>query len=279
MSSLHRLLRKPFFGRFEVPWTWPPNAAQETWERVAFASGNGARLSGLWGTAQGDARATLVLAHPMGKAAKGFWIRHGHTDLFRNAGYNVLAFDANGFGESEARSFDYPADFLAAGQWAQARTPTLSVGLMGASFGAGWGLCSMARRGSPYRAAVLEGAFPNLPEFWRHYPVAHAVLKFSQAVWPSIERELRPEREAARVIGRPEVLLVYGDQDRFTPPEHGERLARAFAASAARTELCVLPGVDHTYAYRDAAEAYAARVLAFLHQSLPPGQPANVTDR
>ena len=197
MSRLHRLLRKPFFGRFEVPWTWPPNAAQDSWQRVGFASGNGARLAGLWGAAQGEARATLVLAHPMGKAAKGFWIRHGHTDLFRTAGYNVLAFDANGFGESEARSFDYPADILAAGQWAQARTPSLPVGLVGASFGAGWGLCSMARAGSPYRAAVLEGAFPNLPEFWRHYPVAHAVLKLSQAVWPSIERELRPEREAA----------------------------------------------------------------------------------
>lgn len=279
MSSLHRLLRKPFFGRFEVPWTWPPNAAQESWERVAFASGNGARLAGLWGAAKGDARATLVLAHPMGKAAKGFWIRHGHTELFRDAGYNVLAFDANGFGESEARSFDYPADFLAAGQWAQARTPSLPVGLVGASFGAGWGLCSMARPGSPYRAAVLEGAFPNLPEFWRHYPVAHAVLKFSQAVWPSIERGLRPEREAARVLGRPGVLLVYGDQDRFTPPAHGERLAKAFAASASQVELCVLPGVDHTYAYRDAAGAYGARVLAFLQRALPPGQPPNVTDR
>lgn len=23
MSRLHRLLRKPFFGRFAVPWTWP----------------------------------------------------------------------------------------------------------------------------------------------------------------------------------------------------------------------------------------------------------------
>jgi pimeloyl-ACP methyl ester carboxylesterase len=263
MSRLHRLLRKPFFGRFEVPWTWPANAVQASWERVAINSGNGALLAGLWGAAQGDARATLVLAHPMGKAAKGFWIRYGHTDLFRDAGYNVLVFDANGFGESQAMSFDYPADILAAGQWAQSRQPALPVGLVGASFGAGWGLCSMARAGSPYRAAVLEAAFPSLPDFWRHYPVAHAALKASQLLWPSIERELRPEREAARVLGHPEVLLIYGDQDRFTPPAHGERLAKAFG-NAAKVEMCVLPGIDHTYAYRDAAETYTARVLPFL---------------
>jgi alpha-beta hydrolase superfamily lysophospholipase len=263
MSRIHRLLRKPFFGRFEVPWEWPSNADQAKWERVAFGSSNGARLAGLWGPAEGEAQATLVLAHPMGKAAKGFWLRYGHADLFRKAGFNVLAFDANGFGESEAASFDYPADILTAGLWAQDRQPALPVGLVGASFGAGWGLCSMARPGSPYSVAVLEAAFPTLPDFWRHYPMAYATLRVSQVVWPSIERNLRPEREAARVLGTPSVLLVYGDADKYTPPEHGERLMRAFG-EAAKTEMCVFPGVGHTYAYRDAAETYAARVVPFL---------------
>jgi len=267
MSRLHRLLRKPFFGRFEVPWTWPTDADQAAWERVAIPSRNGARLAGLWGPAGGAAIGTLVLAHPMGKAAKGFWLRHGHADLFRRSGFHVLAFDANGFGESAATSFDYPADILAAGQWARDRHPELAVGLVGASFGAGWGLCSMARTGSPYRAAVLEGAFPTLPEFWRHYPVAHAVLKASQLAWPSMERNLRPEREASRVIGRPSVLLVYGDQDEYTPPEHGRRLLRAFG-DAASAEMIVLPGVGHTYAYRDAARAYEERVIRFLGTAL-----------
>lgn len=115
----------------------------------------------------------------MGKAAKGFWLRYGHADLFRRSGYHVLLFDANGFGESEAKSFDYPTDILAAGRWAQDRQCELPVGLVGASFGAGWGLCSMAREGSPYRVAVLEAAIPTLPDFWRHYPAAYATLRLS----------------------------------------------------------------------------------------------------
>jgi pimeloyl-ACP methyl ester carboxylesterase len=266
MGTLHRILRKPFFGRFEAPWTWPEGTDRSTWERVSFKNGSGTQLAGLWGPAHGEGRATLVLAHPMGKSAKGFWLRHGHAELFRREGYNVLLFDANGFGESAAASFDYPADILAAGQWAQARTPSLPVGLVGASFGAGWGLCSMARAGSPYRAAVLEAAFPTLPDFWRHYPVAHALLRASQLLWPSLERDLRPERDAAKVLGEPEVLLIYGDQDRYTPPAHGERLAKAFG-NAARVQMSVFEGVDHTFALRDAPQKYAPLVLGFLRQS------------
>jgi pimeloyl-ACP methyl ester carboxylesterase len=263
MSRLHRILRKPFFGRFEVPWTWPEGVDPSSWERVRFKNPSNATLAGLWGAAQGAARASLVLAHPMGKAAKGFWLRQGHADLFRRHGYNVLVFDANGFGESEPSSFDYPADVLAAGLWAQARAPMLAVGLVGASFGAGWGLCAMARAGSPFKVAVLEAAFPTLPDFWRHYPFAYAALRASQVLWPPMERNLRPEREAARVIGKPTVQLIYGDRDIYTPPAHGERLLRALGGTAS-VRMAVLPSVDHTYAYRDAAEDYTKLVLPLL---------------
>ena len=263
MSTLHRILRKPFFGRFEVPWAWPDGEDRSAWERVTIRSGTGSELAGLWGAARSDAIGTLVLAHPMGKAAKGFWLRQGHARLFRDSAFNVLVFDANGFGESAASSFDYPADILAAGLWAQARAPQLQVGLVGASFGAGWGLCAMARAGSPYKLALLEAAFPTLPDFWKHYPAAHAALRASQLVWPAFERNLRPEREAPKVIGRPAVLMIYGDQDRYTPPEHGHRLLRAFG-DAAEARISVLPGVDHTFAFRDAAESYRELAIPFL---------------
>lgn len=270
VRSLHRLLRKPFFGRFEVPWRWPSADEADNWERLAFSNPAGGELAGLWGEATVDAIGTLVFAHPMGKAAKGFWLRYGHADLLRQSGFHVLAFDANGFGESEAVSFDYPADILAAGSLAQARTPALAVGLIGASFGAGWGLCAMARPGSPFRAAVLEGLFPTLPDFWRHYPFAHAALRASQVFWPSLERTLRPEREAAKLVGQPSILLLYGDHDKYTPPAHGERMMAAIG-NAADTEMCVLAGVEHTFAYRDARDEYISRVIPFLTAALQSG--------
>ena len=115
--------------------------------------------------------------------------------------------------------------------------------------------------------AVLEAAFPTLLDFWRHYPFAYATLRASQFVWPAMERQLRPEQEAARVLGKPSVLLIYGDRDKYTPPEHGRRLQAAFG-EAARTEFCVLPGVGHTFAYREAPESYVGRVMPFLAATL-----------
>ena len=96
MSRLHRLLRKPFFGKFEVPRVWPTGSVEADWERVSFQIPNGVPLAGLWGPVEGDATGTLFLAHPMGKAAKGFWLRYGHADLFRKSGFCILAFDTNG---------------------------------------------------------------------------------------------------------------------------------------------------------------------------------------
>lgn len=268
MGTLHRILRKPFFGRFEVPWNWPEGVDRTSWERVVFRNPSGTELVGLWAPAYGRGLASLVLAHPMGKAAKGFWLRHGHAELFRRGGFNVFLFDANGFGESPPVSFDYPADVLAAGLWAQARTSSLPVGLVGASFGAGWGLCSMARTGSPFRAAVLEAAFPTLADFWKHYPAAYAALRVMRLAWPSLERKLRPIGEAPHVTGNPSVLLIHGDRDRYTPPEYGERLATAFG-TAAHVQLSILQGVGHTFAYRDAASGYEQLVLPFLRQLRP----------
>ncbi|MEG0694048.1 MAG: prolyl oligopeptidase family serine peptidase, partial [Oscillospiraceae bacterium] len=198
---------------------------------------------------------TLVLGHPMGKAAKGFWLRYGHADLFLKNNFNVFLFDANGFGESEAASFDYPADFLAAGLYAKNKAPKLEVGLVGASFGAGWGLCSMAREGSPYKAAILEAVFPTLPDFWKHYPIAHTAIQTSKIVWPWIERDLRPIEDASRLLNKPNVMLIYGDQDIYTPPAHGEKLSVAMRNSA-NVEMHVISGGKHTYIYRDQPDEY-----------------------
>ena len=93
------------------------------------------------------------------------------------------------------------------------------------------------------------------------------MLKLAQFVRPELEMRFRPEHAATQVIGRPPVLLIHGAADKYTPPAHGERLLKAFEGSA-RAELWVVPGIEHTFVYRDAPAAYAARVLPFLTAAL-----------
>lgn len=266
--TAYRLFKKPFFGRFMKPWRWPEQVDAARWQRLSLASESGANLAALLGEARaGQVRGAVLLCHPMGTAAKGFWLKHGHAELLRAAGYHVMLFDLNGFGESSSTTMDYPLDVLAAGQALQARYPDLPVALLGASMGAAMGLCALALAQHPFKAAVLESAFPTLLHFWRPYPLPRLGIQLSRLLYPAGERRLRPLHAAQRLVGRPPLLLIYGEEDRHTPLADGQQLHAALTA-ATQCEFWQVPGADHTLAYVAQPEAYARRVLEFLDGQL-----------
>jgi uncharacterized protein len=264
MPLFHRVAKKVFFGRFQKKWRWPDGVPVGEWERVRFRSGNGATLSGLFGEARGSSAAgAVVLAHPMGAAAKGFWLKHGHAAFLRDNGFHVLAFDFNGFGESESTNFDFPSDVVAAGDYLRHRLPGVPLSILGSSFGAGYALCAMAREGHPFHAAVLEGTFPSLPFYWRSYRFPYAVLRVSQVIYPRFERELRPILAATRLKGSPRVLLIHGHADTVSPLHVGTELRDAMAGRAT-VEVWDVPGADHTRALAAQPDHYRDRVTRFL---------------
>jgi len=261
----HRQLKKPFFGRFMGQgWRWPADVGQEGWQRVAIASGSHAELQGvLRPTEESQARGVVVCAHPMGLAAKGFWLRHGHAEALLAEGFHVLAFDFNGFGESPSTNFDWPADLMAAGQWARDRFEGLPVHLLGASFGAMIALDALGAPDYPFERVVAEGCAPTLPMFWKQFPVAHAVLQMGRLVAPSVEKKLRPELGMARMPAGVRVLLVHSHGDPWTPVAHGDRLAAA-APAGRHIERTVLQRAEHTHGLRDERERYWPAVRDFL---------------
>jgi hypothetical protein len=81
--TAYRLFKKPFFGRFIRPWRWPDDVDQGQWQPLSIASGSGARLAALLAeTPAAQAKGAVLLAHPMGAAAKGFWLKYGHAHHF-----------------------------------------------------------------------------------------------------------------------------------------------------------------------------------------------------
>ena len=266
--TAYRLFKKPFFGRFMRPWRWPDGIDQGPWQRLAIASGSGARLAALLAEAHTPrARGAVLLAHPMGTAAKGFWLKQGHAELLRRAGYHVMLFDLNGFGESSSTTMDYPLDVLAAGQALQARYPQLPLALLGASMGAAMSVCVLAQADHPFKAAVLESAFPTLLHFWRRYPLPRLGIQLSRLLYPAGERRLRPIHAAAHLVGQPPLLLIYGEDDIYTPVADGQQLHQALAKKT-HTEFWQVPGARHTLAYAAQPEVYAQRVTAFLSRHL-----------
>lgn len=262
-TAIYRTLKRPFFGRFMKPWRWPEGVAPDRYERVRIASRSGASLHGLVRLASAPARGVAVLAHPMGLAAKGFWLKYGHADLFTARGYHVVAFDFNGFGESPSSNFDYPGDLISTGHFARGRFPRLPVFAIGASFGSMRSLEAASEPGQPFAAVVAEAAAANLPDFWKHYPVAYALLQASRVIYPPWERRLRPEYLLARAASVPPLLLIHSRADRWTPPAFGDRIAAA-VQDRGRVERLIVDGAEHTHALRDARAAYTDTVFSFL---------------
>jgi alpha-beta hydrolase superfamily lysophospholipase len=267
-NAAYRLFKKPFFGRFMRPWRWPENVDQSQWRRLHVESGSGARLSALLGPAHAtEAKGAVLMSHPMGASAKGFWMKYGHAEMLRHAGYHVMVFDLNGFGESTSTTMDFPLDILAAGQALQALYPGLPVAVLGASMGAAMSVCAMAHPDHPFKAAVLESAFPTLLHFWSRYPIPRLGIQLSQIVYPAGERRLRPIHAAEILAGRPAVLMIYGDADEYTPVEDGELLWQVLRRKT-QTEFWQVPGAKHTHAYAAQPEEYARKVIRFLDEHL-----------
>ncbi|SED63162.1 alpha/beta hydrolase family protein [Pseudomonas anguilliseptica] len=266
--AAYRLFKKPFFGRFVRPWRWPTEAEPSQWQTMRIPSASGASLAALLAPAHGlPAKGAVLMCHPMGVVAKGFWIKYGHAELLRQANYHVMLFDLNGFGESSSSTMDFHLDVLAAGQALQAAYPQLPVAVLGASMGAAMSLCAMTDETHPFKAAVLEAAFPTLLHFWSRYPIPRMGIQLSKLVYPAGERRLRPLHAAEQLQGSPALLLIYGEADEFTPVHDGQLLWQALRGRTT-TRFWQVPEARHTHAYAAAPEGYAQQVISFLDEQL-----------
>lgn len=265
--ALWSLLKRPFFGAFMVPWRDPLEpSARAQWTPLAARSASGVDLVVWFAAARAPARGTVVLAHPMGKEAKAYFLRNGYADLLRDAGLNVVLFDFNGFGESPHGSFDYHEDALAAGRAARAHAPGLPLAYHGISLGAQWGALAFADPAHPFDLAILESGATSLPEFWVRFPVARVALAVLSVLLPRYRRRVHMVERFREARGLQHVLFVYSRADEWTPVEMGERY---HAACAVPATLWVLEAAGHARVMRSSErDAYVARVLAFYDEHL-----------
>ncbi len=261
----HHQLKRPFFGRFMKEWRWPADVPQAGWEHLRISSRSHSRLAAVLRLAP-VARGVVVCAHPMGLAAKGFWLRYGHAQALHEAGFHVLAFDFNGFGESPSTNFDYPQDVMAAGHWARQRFPGLPVHALAASFGAMKTLDAIDDPSFPFDSVVAEGCAPSLHQFWKSYPFAHGVLQLAQRIAPASERRLRPSAHLPHAKPGVPVLLIHSHGDRWTPVAFGDELERAAPATTPLSRL-VLERADHTHGLRDEPGRWLPVVLGFFNDA------------
>jgi pimeloyl-ACP methyl ester carboxylesterase len=268
MKLAYRFLKQPFFGPLRVTWKNPlSEQLREEWEKIRIKSRSGGEICAWFGKCTSPGvRATIVMGHPMGKEAKGYFIKNGYTDLLRANGYHVLVFDFNGFGESSHGNFSFDEDVLAAAAEASRQAPGLPVGYHGISLGGIAGIVALGSEHNCFEFAIIESAATSIEEFWVRFPGAHFSRKLLKLFLPVVRKKTRAIdriREAQRTNS---LLFIYSLSDNFTPAEMGRRLLRN---SPVPGELWTVKDAGHAAIVKSRhREVYFKKILSFYNNPL-----------
>lgn len=243
----------------------------------AAQPGRSIRLTGWWLPAAVPSERCVVLLHGYADAKVGAiaWAPTWH-----GLGWNVLAIDLRGHGESEGRHSTagfYERDDLDAvlNALRQERPgATRRLALFGVSLGGAVALATAARR-SDLDAVIVESVYADyltavrahgrrlaMPLEWTH-PIA-----FRIAEWVSGARfaDVRPVDLIPRVAAP--LLLIHSGADSFVSPADQSRLDAALAQRSAIGERWVIEQAEHTLGLQRDPQAYRDRLAAFLDRAL-----------
>lgn len=215
----------------------------------ASFSGDGVALAGWRCVTRSVRRGTLVYLHGV---ADNRMSSAGIVERFGTRGFDVIAYDSRAHGESEGEACTYGFFEKEDLRHVLAAVDAGPIVLFGTSLGAAVALQEAAR--NPRVSAVVAAetfsdlktaATERAPFFFtsdairRSFGLAEEQARFSVAA-------VSPLASAAS-IGLP-VLLIHGDADHDTPPEHSRRV---FAQLKGPKRLILVPGAGHNQSLRD----------------------------
>lgn len=207
-------------GRRGGPWLPPAHLKHET---LRFEGNTGARLVGHWFPAE-KPRGAVVLAHPDRRYGKHWFVKEGYVDLLTQNGYDALAFDFTGYGESHGPSTYYHEDVLAAARVARDWSGGFPVHVVGVSMGA-FAVANASPRLDFVKSLVLESPYPDFAS-WHEGKAGARVTAAFDALFPRTGRLLHADRNLADAA--PErVLVAWSPTDEVTPARLSERVAEA----------------------------------------------------
>jgi hypothetical protein len=266
-AILYKVAKKPFFGRFMVKWENPlPPAKRGEWNSFSVKSSSGGLLKGLWSPAnEVPPVGTIVLGHPMGKEAKGYFLKNGYAELYKACGLNVIVFDFNGFGESSHGNFSFYEDVISIGNFAGKKFPSLPIFYHGISLGGQWSTIAFTQQHN-FDFALLESIPTTLDEYWIKFPVAYRVLKILYLVMPRYAKKVRMIDRISEIKGIKRLLFIYSETDDYTPVAMGKRFINKSNVPA---ELWTVQHAEHAKIIKSQhQDAYKEKLKGFIEECL-----------
>lgn len=194
-----------------------------------------------------------------------------------SAGYNVLAYDQRGCGQSDGERITMGAlesmDVAAAISWLHGHGER-KLAIWGFSMGGTTAILAAAAH-PELRAVITDCAFAKLEReiessmLERGYP-RFITIPLSRMTAATLTNHLEARRGdydavdvVSRIAPRP-LLLVHAAADTLVDPADAEAL---YEAASAPCELWITPHSLHTQSYHDYPHAYQQRVLAILERA------------
>jgi uncharacterized protein len=249
-SMLESVERELVFRPVTAEWSGYSPAVLSAEEHWIPVGSEGERLHAWW-IASPQAEFTLLFFHGARVNLSGSIYR---LRAFRDAGFNVLAFDYRGFGQSSARLPSEQSvyeDAQAAISWLDARVPDPRRRILyGHSLG-GPIAAEAALRGSGAAALVLESTFTSVSE------MTHLSGLVTQRL------DLLDKLQRLKLP----VLIVHGAEDDLVPPEMAQRL---YDAARGPKRLLLVEGAGHRWVAFRARDSIFAQLRELTAESATP---------
>ncbi len=235
-------------------------------ELVYYPSLNGTQLCALYIPTEQEPKGTIVFLH----GNFGNLSNHFPQALFlTRKGFDVLAFDYQGFGDSKGRSSpkNTVEDGIASVRYAQSRLRAKNggVAVFGQSLGAAVAAVVAARE-PLVKAAALEAGFTT------YRSITQYVMRRGWLTWPFsffvptmiVRHRYDPIKEIADIAPRP-LLIVHGTADKTIPVRMAKEL---FAKAKEPKRIWLIEGAGHLLCQRTAGEKYQETIADFFEDAL-----------
>lgn len=194
-----------------------------------------------------------------------------------HAGYDVFMFDFRNSGQSSPSlttiGLREQQDLLGAIDFAEAKKPGQTIGLIGFSMGAATSL--LVGGADPRIAAVVaDSPFYSLREYleenlpqWTglpRFPFSWLILTLSPVLLRANPRHVKPYEIVSRA--KKPIMFIHGTKDSTVPAENSKRLHAL--AQDEDSQIWLVPHAGHVRSFALLPDEYAERVIAFLEKGM-----------
>ncbi len=236
-------------------------------EEVQIPLPDGRHLYGWWILSDKNAP-TIIFAHGWGRNVRRML---PYLKKFCCHGFNMLAFDARGHGNSDPDKYSnlvkFANDIIASINFVEdnrkAENPAFY--LVGLSIG-GAGSIYAAGNDKRIKKVVTVGAFAHPASVMKkqfndhhipYYPMIWLMFRYLRVFQNLDLNKIAPEKHIANA--KASFLLIHGEEDKTVPVEEGKRLAKV---AGSRAELWIIPHRGHSDCHLE--KGFWEKVIGFM---------------